>query len=57
MWYLEKNEEPKKIKLINQTIPYEESIELFEITLDNRLNKEELVDKVRAKAKGAFNSL
>ena len=43
--------EPMKITLKTKVIPYKESTQFLRLTLNSRLNCEERVDRVRAKAK------
>ena len=43
--------------LRNKIIPYIESTQFLEMTLDNRLNWEDHVNKLRAKAKRALNTI
>ena len=46
-----------KITLKKQVISYKESTKFLGMTLDSRLNWEEHVDRVRAKAKIALNTI
>ena len=48
-------EEQMEIMLGNQTLPYKESTQFLEMTLDSRMNWEEHIDKTRAKPKRALN--
>ena len=49
-----RKEEPIKITLRYQIIPYKESAQSLKMTLDSRFNWEEHIDRVRAKAKRAL---
>ena len=50
-----RNEEPLEIKLRNETIPFKESTQFLGMTLDSRLNWEEHINNLKAKAKRALN--
>ena len=50
-----RNEEPIEIMLKHQIMLCKESTQFLAMTLDSRLNWEEHINKVRAKAKRAFN--
>ena len=52
-----RNEEPLEIKLRNETIPSKESNQFLGMTQDNRLNCEEHINKLRANAKSALNTI
>ena len=51
------NKEPIKITLRNKIILSKESTQFLGMTLDNRLNCDVHINKLRAKAKGAFNTI
>ena len=52
-----RNEEPLEIMLRNEIIPSKESTQFLGITLDSRLNWEDHIKKLRAKAKRALNTI
>ena len=52
-----RNNEPIEITLRNKIITNKENTQFLGMTLDSRLNWEEHVDRVRAKAKIALNTI
>ena len=52
-----RNKEPIEIKLRNKIIPTKESTQFFGMTLDSRLNWEKHINKLRAKANRALNTI
>ena len=52
-----RNNEPIEITLRNKIIPNKENTQFLGMTLDSRLKWEEHVDRVRAKAKIALNTI
>ena len=46
-----------EIKLRNETIPSKESTQFLGMTLDSRLNLEEHINNLKAKAKRALNTM
>ena len=52
-----RNEEPIEIMLRNEIISFIESTYFLGITLDSRLKWEEHINKLRAKAKRALNTI
>ena len=55
--YIYKNKEPIEIMLKNQIILSKESTQFQGIILDSRLNWEEHINKLRAKAKRVVNTI
>ena len=54
MTFRKRNEEPIEIKLRNQILPSKESTQFLGMKRDSRLNCEEHINEVRAKAKRAL---
>ena len=52
-----RNEEPLEIRLRNENIPFKESTQFLGMTLDSRLNWEEHINNLKAKAKRALNTM
>ena len=52
-----RNEEPLEIMLRNEIITSKENTQLLGMTLDSRLNWEEHINKLRAKAKTVLNTI
>ena len=52
-----RNEEPIEIMLRSKIIPYKESTQFLGMALDSRLNWEEHINKWRAKAKRALDTI
>ena len=52
-----RNEESLEIKLRNETIPFKKSTQFLGMTLDSRLNWEEHINNLKAKAKRALNTM
>ena len=57
MTFRNRNEEPIEIMLRNKIIPFKESTQFLDMTLDRRLNWEEHINKLRAKTKRALNTI
>ena len=57
MIFRKRNEEPIEILLGNKIIPSKQSTQFLWMTLDSRLNLEEHLNKLWAKAKGALNTI
>ena len=57
MTFRKRNEEPLDIKLRNEAIPFKESTQFLGMTLDSRLNWEEHINNLKAKAKRALNTM
>ena len=55
--FRKRNEKPIEIMLRNEIIPSIESTKFLGITLDSRLKWEEHINKLRAKAKRALNTI
>ena len=52
-----RNEEHLEIKLRDETIPFKESTRFLGMTLDSRLNWEEYINNLKAKAKRSLNTM
>ena len=52
-----RNEEPIEINLRNEAILFKESTQYQGMTLDSRLNCEEHINNLKAKAKRALNTM
>ena len=51
------NEKSIEITLRNQTMPYKKTTQFLGMILDSRMNWEEHIDRVRAKAKREINAI
>ena len=54
---IKRNEDPLEITIRNQIIPCKEHTQFQEMTLDNRMNWKEHIDRVRAKAKRTLSNI